>query len=270
MTVRVLPGAAIDSTGKTIVLEAERTISISANNSGKPRIDLIYARYAEDPGELKARPFKQGGLVTTLAVNTQTIADPVISRIGGTPSDSPTPPSLLSATDIPLATVRVENGATAIDLSKISSVESQRTTALKIAQRPGGPVSALPWWTDGDPLLVLSAPASTVTLLMAQVTVDLSLVNVGVPFRAAIIEATPAGDIGGAGTTVGAADFTRGPGGLDGGQSILQTASIVGVATRPFAGVRHYRLKMGRGGNINQAAAFISSITNITLAALTL
>lgn len=174
MQVRVLaPGHILTADGKSYELigAAYVDLTFSAADPDNPRIDTIIATIEEVDTALELRPFvrlrTQDEYEDGVAAYTpQQFNEPterhwraVVSRKAGTPGEAPEPPTLLS-NEIPLFSVPVQKGATAILEGDIKNLRRKISSICELED-------LLKWWINqqsGQPPQKHRHPASQVDI----------------------------------------------------------------------------------------------------------
>ena len=182
MQLTLEPGAALApgpggvGTG-LIVVESARTLSVAANTSGHPRIDLVSIRYDEQPGAAETRKFRANDAwFDQPGTFTEVIANPVVTVTQGTPADTPAAPDT-PAGDLALCTVTVASGATYLNAQSLTRVNTDRSSPLIVGSAGGHVGIALPW--NPGPLVELATPQGATTFFVGKLDMNSGFMNTG-------------------------------------------------------------------------------------------
>lgn len=196
----VEPIAAIDDSNNLVISESEETLSIAANASGNPRIDLVVVSFqetSEPQPSGESRLFWNPGTETAFSQDTFTRKEAValFEVVQGTPAGSPSPPST-PAGAIAIATILVPNGFSTIVAGDITQIETIRRNPLRLNvwQGPGAAPQGLPW--DSGDLLSLETPSGRITLLLSQIFLRTNSSPIDLGYRHAIRNTTDGADVG--------------------------------------------------------------------------
>lgn len=162
MNVALDPLAAIVSLHLCIASE-QQILAIAPADPTHPRIDLISIGYSEQNTDTEARWKKISGVNVQTPVATQIKAIQQAVVTTGVPAASPASPSV-PAGHIPLWTVRVPAGATAVDVDDFTRADTSRIDRFRyVSWAAPTPPTALPY--DGTEMTV-TIPDGSVALLI--------------------------------------------------------------------------------------------------------